>query len=345
MGAATLAQSQDLSGKWTGALTQSVNGQKKEYYFELQLHQEGYQLRGASIVAANDKTTATSLVEGTWENGEIQYQELKFIKIRDPKGTENWCLKQMSLTYKLEGDVESLTGTWERGGGCGKGDLTLSRKAQKPPQQEVFKTNDQTLAVQKVKISLQNPNLSAFIEIRDANTGELMHRGNISAKEFDLELPAGYYDLWVHQQGYLHIQTTEVVKDKPNTWEYRLEPIRKGDKFVIKGLYFEQSRAIITMDSKPALARLAQFLKDNPACRIRIVGHTDNIGNAYLNRILSLNRARAVAKYLVVEAGIVGNRLLPPKGKGGDEPLVEAADASGHSRNRRVEVEIVEVDP
>jgi outer membrane protein OmpA-like peptidoglycan-associated protein len=74
---------------------------------------------------------------------------------------------------------------------------------------------------------------------------------------------------------------------------------------------------------------------------MQINGHTDNTGNPATNKVLSLQRAEAVVKYLV-EKGIQPSRLSA-KGFGAERPLVSNDDEQGGREiNRRTEIEIIE---
>jgi OOP family OmpA-OmpF porin len=87
--------------------------------------------------------------------------------------------------------------------------------------------------------------------------------------------------------------------------------------------------------SEPELDRLAGFLLRNPKYRLSIEGHTDHIGNAAKNQLLSEQRAQTVATCLT-QKGIVGHRISS-KGYGDSRPLVREAEGVPNARNRRVE--------
>ena len=58
-----------------------------------------------------------------------------------------------------------------------------------------------------------------------------------------------------------------------------VDPIEVGMKVELPNIYFVQSEPVILERSFPALDELAQFLEDNPRVRIRVEGHTDNLGD------------------------------------------------------------------
>jgi len=84
---------------------------------------------------------------------------------------------------------------------------------------------------------------------------------------------------------------------------------------------------------------LAKALLDNPELKIKLVGHTDNIGSEKFNLRLSMHRAQTLKDYLV-ERGVAGTRIST-EGKGMTEPLNNNQTEEDRSRNRRVELTIL----
>lgn len=104
---------------------------------------------------------------------------------------------------------------------------------------------------------------------------------------------------------------------------------------------FDFGKAIIKSESFPILDKVVAALQSHPELkRIRIEGHTDNVGTAAYNRDLSQRRAAAVVRYLT-EKGVARGRLFP-QGFGFDKPVASNATALGRAKNRRVEFMIVE---
>ena len=97
---------------------------------------------------------------------------------------------------------------------------------------------------------------------------------------------------------------------------------------------FETGKADISPDSKAIIDEIAQVLDDEPDLKLRIEGHTDNVGADQANMTLSEGRARAVAKALV-QKGIEAGRLVPI-GKGETQPIGDNATEEGRAQNRRV---------
>lgn len=77
---------------------------------------------------------------------------------------------------------------------------------------------------------------------------------------------------------------------------------------------------------------LAKYEKD----RIRIAGHTDNVGSDSFNAMLSERRADAVRDVLKAE-GVRDNQMLI-KGFGESSPIAANSNETGRAKNRRVEL-------
>ena len=106
-------------------------------------------------------------------------------------------------------------------------------------------------------------------------------------------------------------------------------------------IFFGFNRSNILSKSYPLLADVAQVLQKFPQItRLRVEGHTDDVGSDAYNQKLSEQRARAVMKYLI-KKGVAADRL-EAKGYGKSQPLVEGTDEAAREKNRRVGFTIVE---
>ena len=77
------------------------------------------------------------------------------------------------------------------------------------------------------------------------------------------------------------------------------------------------------------------MLLENPAIRIRIVGHTDDVGSDRDNQILSEGRANSV-RQAMIDRGIDATRI-EFEGHGEKEPVATNKTEEGRAKNRRVE--------
>jgi outer membrane protein OmpA-like peptidoglycan-associated protein len=106
-------------------------------------------------------------------------------------------------------------------------------------------------------------------------------------------------------------------------------------KFATHAIHFAVNSSVIERESIDFVKQLATWLKQNPAIRLEIDGHTDSDGDSYRNIKLSLERAGAVKRALTTE-GIPAGRLST-KGYGAIKPIQPNTSAEGKANNRRVE--------
>lgn len=112
--------------------------------------------------------------------------------------------------------------------------------------------------------------------------------------------------------------------------------LKRGDALVLRNVIFEQGDYRLLPTSYADLDKLVVALLANPALRVEVAGHTDNVGDPRLNRALSENRAKVVAAYLT-RHGIAETRITA-KGYGGSRPLGNNATEGQRAINRRVEL-------
>ncbi len=105
----------------------------------------------------------------------------------------------------------------------------------------------------------------------------------------------------------------------------------------LHGILFDTGQATIRDESKGDLQAIGDLLKQQPALRLEIQGHTDNVGAADANRRLSEARAAAVKQYLVTNLSVPADRLTT-SGFGDAKPVADNTTEQGRAQNRRVEL-------
>jgi flagellar motor protein MotB len=124
-----------------------------------------------------------------------------------------------------------------------------------------------------------------------------------------------------------------IVKD------FELKKVEVGLKIVLEKIYFETGKANLKPTSHEQLGQIKKILEANPAIRIEISGHTDNVGSLRTNTRLSTDRAKAVADYLI-DLGIDKSRI-EYKGYAYSQPIAPNDTREGRQQNRRVEFKIL----
>jgi len=107
------------------------------------------------------------------------------------------------------------------------------------------------------------------------------------------------------------------------------------EPFVLDGVLFESGSATIQEESYERLDRVVEYMEHRTSARIRIAGHTDNVGNPQRNQQLSEQRAQSVRQYLV-DHGIDGDRV-EAVGYGDTQPVASNDTEEGRAQNRRIE--------
>jgi outer membrane protein OmpA-like peptidoglycan-associated protein len=104
----------------------------------------------------------------------------------------------------------------------------------------------------------------------------------------------------------------------------------------VPGLLFESGTSALLPPAERAIAAMRALLEAEPEVSLRVVGHSDDVGDLDVNRALSLARAERVVAALI-EAGIAPGRL-EAHGVGPLAPIATNRTEEGRALNRRVEL-------
>lgn len=99
---------------------------------------------------------------------------------------------------------------------------------------------------------------------------------------------------------------------------------------------FANNSTILSHRAYPSLNNIVSFLKTHPNMQIKIAGFTDNVGSARSNVIVSEERAKRIANYLM-DHGIRPDRIQT-QGLGEKDPIASNHTLAGRAKNRRVEM-------
>ncbi len=112
-----------------------------------------------------------------------------------------------------------------------------------------------------------------------------------------------------------------------------------GKKVILENVYFQQSSSNMLPNASPTLLEVVRFLAENPMLKVKINGHTDNVGKEHSNKHLSFLRATVVMNFLI-NRGISEDRIIA-EGFGSTFPIRPNDTESNKKQNRRVEFEIL----
>lgn len=117
--------------------------------------------------------------------------------------------------------------------------------------------------------------------------------------------------------------------------------IKDGRIDILEPVRFKTDSAVIEpgKDSEDVLTAILEILKAHPEItRVRVEGHTDDVGGAAHNKVLSAGRAAAVVTWLVGHG--IDKARLRSVGFGSSRPVAKNDSDEGRRQNRRVELHI-----
>ena len=163
---------------------------------------------------------------------------------------------------------------------------------------------------------------------------------------FTMKIPQNVpYELLAEKPGYVSHPVERRIRALDGTVERELilyvSPLRQNAQIRTEPIYFVRSKATFLPESTPALRGLLAVLEQNPTIKVRIEGHTDNLGRERDLQRLSQQRAESVRTFLV-RNGVAADRVVA-EGFGSSRPVNDNSSDTLRAENRRVEVRITEV--
>lgn len=120
------------------------------------------------------------------------------------------------------------------------------------------------------------------------------------------------------------------------------ELTQKIDLDIVPPIKFQFNKAILRGYSKKTLKMIADIMKRYRDIKLKVYGHTCEIGTPEYNLRLSDRRADAVAAYLIRRG--IHSRRLRTEGFGDTKSIADNETEEGRKKNRRVEFEWLEAD-
>jgi outer membrane protein OmpA-like peptidoglycan-associated protein/tetratricopeptide (TPR) repeat protein len=153
------------------------------------------------------------------------------------------------------------------------------------------------------------------------------------------------YRLSVELEGYAFVNqnvrldgASETERTVTRTVELR--KLTTGVVSVLRNIYFDFDKATFRTESYTELNKLERMMAENPNLKVEIAGHTDAVGTAAYNKLLSQRRAEAVKDFLTKKG--IDPRRITAVGYGKTRPLASNDDeAEGRELNRRVEFKVL----
>jgi outer membrane protein OmpA-like peptidoglycan-associated protein/Tol biopolymer transport system component len=187
--------------------------------------------------------------------------------------------------------------------------------------------------------------LPSSVDLTDLHGGQAIARAQTDESgNYLITLPVGReYAFGVHRKGYLfysgHFDFSQKVPDSTYEVNIPLQPLEPNASIVLKNIFFDTKKFDLKPESLVELEEVISLMKENPALKIQISGHTDNVGQDRDNMTLSNARAISVINYLISK-GVPPYRLTA-KGYGATKPIADNAAEAGRAMNRRTELTVM----
>jgi OmpA-OmpF porin, OOP family len=108
------------------------------------------------------------------------------------------------------------------------------------------------------------------------------------------------------------------------------------DGYIALNILFETGKSAIQQESLPVIEQIYDLLKNNPALKVSVEGHTDNSGDPAANKTLSNSRAKTIMDALIAKG--IDKARLSAIGWGQEKPVADNRTEDGRAKNRRVEI-------
>ena len=331
---------QSLTGVWQGVEAEA--GDPRNWPAVLRLQKRaGNEVFGVLYqeVGGRPGVSATFQMQGTRTATGLQLDHGRLLNETGRTPNSYWCTGAITFTYNAQ--LEKLTGraTYRPDGDCDAGTFTLYRIKLKSAA-------TQPAGVEStVRVSGRNVLWFADAELkRPLATGNTYRTTLRKTTTFYLK-----QDFYPTDQSPVVPITIAVGGTPPRTAPAPVRPAPAARPNIVRPaapllapapvvlptVLFRIGTTDLLPEAGPALDQLAIELKQRPDVRLRVLGHTDRMGEPGKNLLLSEQRAAAVKDYLV-KTGVVAGRISAV-GYGDARPLHPSPDA----RNRRVEVEAI----
>jgi outer membrane protein OmpA-like peptidoglycan-associated protein/tetratricopeptide (TPR) repeat protein len=195
-----------------------------------------------------------------------------------------------------------------------------------------------------VKDAKTNKPISASVLLVNLNSKDTIFETNTSTDGYFItSLPLGQYAIVATRSGYVyyseHFESSAEDIRKPATLDIFLEPIELSQKkekpTILNNIFFDTGSDKLLPASDTEIELIATMLSDHPRIRIRIIGHTDDVGSEDDNLDLSKRRAQSVAKAIGSRGNFEGR--IESLGLGESMPIAPNDTEEGKQKNRRTE--------
>lgn len=145
----------------------------------------------------------------------------------------------------------------------------------------------------------------------------------------------------------VRVDTVKVYRPDTTTRRVRVDTVKvmqvdEADQVVLR-VQFRTNRTELLPISYSVLNTVANAIKATPNSKWKVEGHTDSVGKAAANKVLSTGRAQTVVDYLVKQG--VDRSILSAEGYGSARQVFSNTTAEGRAQNRRVQLRRIPLEP
>ena len=194
-----------------------------------------------------------------------------------------------------------------------------------PQDEEVIDSADSTETAIASADSVTDNAVGTVAQIEEGASGSDRYAGFIAAENALLSPEA--------QELYNYL------KDKMPGLDFMVKETAGSIQFkIVQNLEYEFNSVYVSSNSLGRLRTMAEVMKEKPALRIELLGHTDNVGSEEANERVAERRVKNIAYYMQRRG--IGAERIEEKGLADAEPLNDGSTDDDQRRNRRVETVI-----
>ncbi|OJV18999.1 MAG: flagellar motor protein MotB [Dyadobacter sp. 50-39] len=295
-------------------------------------------------------TTKTSVANGDTVNFVAYFErltpgieEFDFYEGRSSGGNQSWNFYGIHIRNPLKKDAAKSTKPVAKAAAPPVKNPAAKPAAKAPQTPAPAAKKEAEMAVLKGTIFNAKTKEPIAAQVSYIESGDTLQIRSSSGKYRVGVDPGEKYKFRVTARGYYGSSFSLAPgdsSDKSFDQDVYLTPLIVGETILLPNIYFETSKYTLLPESFEELNRLVDVMRDSPTVKIRVEGHTDNVGDFDKNLELSRQRAESVKNYLM-EKGIESSRI-EAKGYGGTRPITKGSEEE-RKKNRRVEFVITEM--
>lgn len=289
-----------------------------------------------SIVIGSKKDGAEKKAPSTYKKAQLSLQNAESVigtSVQNPAGYATQ-VQQAHNDANLLNDVMTLI----------KQDKNLSEAA----AIKLVMQNRQIAKMSAQEAAMQNKNQQLSSDLDSKNRDLSDSEANLSASESSLSeseasLRASQANLSATAESLSEAEAAvrmqaAIEKARTQFTSDEAEAYQQGKNLVIrmKKMNFETGKSVVPAASMAGLAKISEIATSLKAAEIKVEGHTDSVGGVQTNKVISEQRADAVAQYFKAN----GFTEVEAEGHGFNKPIASNKSKEGRAQNRRVDIVI-----